>query len=78
MTQSQTERSFAVPVSFLLAGVPLGFLSIMWFVLGTGPMMDDLAPVGEAPSRPWLPIGAALLSIAALWWGIRALRQPLP
>ena len=78
MSQSGTDRSFAVPVFFLLAGLLLGFLAIMWLALGTGPFIDDELPFDDENARPWLPAAAGLLSIAALWWGVRKLRQPAP
>ena len=76
MTDDEATRSFAVPVAFLLAGVVLGFLAVAWLVLGTGPIMDDAAPTAGAPSRPWLAPTAGVLSVAALWAGIRALMRP--
>jgi len=77
MTEPEATRSFAIPVAFLLAGVVLGLLTVMWLVLGTGPFIsDDEASTAVAPSRPWLPLTAGVLSLAALWAGIRALGRP--
>ena len=76
MTDDEANRNFAVPVALLFAGVVLGLLAVAWFALGTGPFMDDAAPTATAPSRPWLPVSASLLAIAALWAGIRALARP--
>ena len=76
MTDDEATRNFALPVALLLAGVILGILAVVWLVLGTGPMMDDAAPTAGVPSRPWLPLTAGVLSVAALWAGIRALTRP--
>jgi len=76
MTESDATRSFAVPVGLLLAGMILGFLALAWLALGTEPFMDDDASTAATGSNGWLPLTAGVLSLAALWAGLRSLTHP--
>ena len=79
MTEFDATRSLAVPVGLLLAGMILGFLAVAWLALGTEPLMDDDATTAATVatgSNGWLPLTAGVLSLAALWAGLRSLTHP--
>lgn len=79
MEPSGRHHSFVVPVFLLLAGFILTLMAAAWIAAGTAPFMDDAVPTAEpAASRPWLPLMAAGLAVASLWWGFRTLRGPGP